>query len=135
MNGGVNMTKICAMCKKAFVPNSHNQKYCGKTCSAQAHSDSVRRRYIRLCEAAGRTVTTRKPVTDVQWHRKTNHKDTDTLCWYCIHAVPGVKQGREYGCPWSLDFEAVKGWKTYNYINHEGYERTRVLYCPMFKEG
>lgn len=67
--------------------------------------------------------------------------ETQTLCWYCVHAVPG--KGKVTGCSWSWRGEPVKGWTAQRkdvliqrpYGINELVESYRVENCPQYKPG
>lgn len=67
--------------------------------------------------------------------------DTQTLCWYCVHAVPS--KGIGTGCSWSRRGIPVKGWTAQRrdvllqrpYGVNELVESYRVEDCPQFKSG
>lgn len=64
-------------------------------------------------------------------------KESGTLCWRCLNAVPNPKTGA--GCSWSRSFQPVPGWdaeeRPLNNPRGEDIQSYFVKKCPLFVEG
>ena len=70
-------------------------------------------------------------------HKPLSGTTSKTLCWRCANSVPNNSTGT--GCPWSILFKPVDGWKAeYHPARMLGQnivkETYTVIECPLFVE-
>jgi len=135
------MIKYCAVCGKKIEATAGWQKYCPE-CAYEVIRQNARERYRQKQRAKIEAERMRQIgllmdcVTEPEIIKKTG-TPSDTLCWDCVNAVPEVRNGRYYGCPWSEHLHEVEGWTVKRYRTEKKYEgrldHIKVLDCPMFE--